>query len=125
MGLKEHMPRWLIGAKESADRRLVGKCNPMLINEPERMMDRVSSCDPLLGQDEVHDPAAASVLPWLPAMGQDVLIDAARVHERVGKNRHAIKRPFVINRPRKLKNICGPKAGIDGNGSEGKWSQGA
>src|ERR1700680_3675973 len=50
----------------------------------------------LLAQDEVHCPAAADMLTWLAAMGQNVGVVATGFFQRVGQNWHTIEDPFLV-----------------------------
>ena len=51
-----------------------------------------------LAQQEVDHPAALEVPPRLTAMVEDIRVGATNGFEGIGKHRHPVERPLVINR---------------------------
>src|SRR5262249_40658641 len=50
-----------------------------------------------LSDQQIHDPTAPHMLPWLAAVGEDVEVVAPGLFEGVGQDRQAVKGPFLVD----------------------------
>src|SRR5512145_2042738 len=72
-----------------------------------------------LAQQQIHDPAAASVLPTRPAMLDQVGVRAARGFEGVGQQRHAVESALRIDAIGKGPHLSGQPGGT--HRSRAEW----
>src|SRR5438046_2571810 len=49
-------------------------------------------------QQQINYPATPDMLPWLPAMIEDIGADAPRILKGVGQNQQVLKTAYVVDR---------------------------
>src|SRR5262249_38247863 len=71
-----------------------------------------------LPEDEIDDPAAAGVRPRPAAVGQDLLVSAAGLLERVCQKRHVVEPAFLVSRAGEGDGCRCLPSGVQGKGAE-------
>ena len=61
----------------------------------------------LFVEHRIHHPAPARMWTRLPAMENDVLRIAARVHQRISQDRHPVESVFLVDDLSEIKHIRG------------------